>query len=269
MGVRCSVVWPALCVALPAAASNKGRLVMVSMRAVGLSVRQVPAPPVADQRTRPRRRLAAVDVVRGEPAQARRRQWWPGTRHRRPAGHAAWPPRSGPSARACARPVCPPPEAATRENYPVSGPFVAGVLIHPTGESVKSAPTRASAGVPKYWGWATAVFRVIRVMLGSPVFQAEDDASRNTTLHGIERLSAQSGRGGGPGGPAAAAADERAQRPHCAGLALVAGQRARGAGTGAGLETPARWSVAAGAWLLAHRRLPRCAAAGGLVVLPP
>jgi cyclic beta-1,2-glucan synthetase len=32
-------------------------------------------------------------------------------------------------------------------------------------------------------------------MLDSPVFQAEDDASRNTTLHGIERLSAQCGRG--------------------------------------------------------------------------
>jgi cyclic beta-1,2-glucan synthetase len=37
--------------------------------------------------------------------------------------------------------------------------------------------------------------RVIRVMLGSPVFEAEDDATRNTTLHGIERLSVQSGQG--------------------------------------------------------------------------
>ena len=36
--------------------------------------------------------------------------------------------------------------------------------------------------------------RVIRAMLGSPVFEAEDDTSRNTTLHGIERLSVQSGR---------------------------------------------------------------------------
>ncbi|WP_291010617.1 glucoamylase family protein [Hydrogenophaga sp.] len=46
--------------------------------------------------------------------------------------------------------------------------------------------------------WADAVAhtsRVVRAMLGSSVFQAEDDASRNTTLHGIERLSAQSGKG--------------------------------------------------------------------------
>lgn len=32
--------------------------------------------------------------------------------------------------------------------------------------------------------------RVMRVMLASPIFAAEDDATRNTTLHGIERLSA-------------------------------------------------------------------------------
>jgi cyclic beta-1,2-glucan synthetase len=37
--------------------------------------------------------------------------------------------------------------------------------------------------------------RVVRTMLASPVFEAEDDATRNTTLHGIERLAAQSGRG--------------------------------------------------------------------------
>ena len=46
--------------------------------------------------------------------------------------------------------------------------------------------------------WADTVARtsrVVRVMLGSVVFEAEDDASRNTTLHGIERLSVQSGRG--------------------------------------------------------------------------
>jgi len=36
--------------------------------------------------------------------------------------------------------------------------------------------------------------RVMQVMLASPIFAAEDDATRNTTLHGIERLSAQSGR---------------------------------------------------------------------------
>ncbi|MDP3226671.1 MAG: glucoamylase family protein [Acidovorax sp.] len=36
---------------------------------------------------------------------------------------------------------------------------------------------------------------VLRVMLQSPVFAAEDEATRNTTLHGIERLSAHSGRG--------------------------------------------------------------------------
>lgn len=36
--------------------------------------------------------------------------------------------------------------------------------------------------------------RVMRVMLSSPVFQAEDSASRTITLHGIERLSARSGR---------------------------------------------------------------------------
>ncbi len=37
--------------------------------------------------------------------------------------------------------------------------------------------------------------RVIRVMCGSPVFMAEDDATRDTTLHGIERLSSLSGKG--------------------------------------------------------------------------
>ncbi|MBU1353875.1 MAG: carbohydrate-binding protein [Gammaproteobacteria bacterium] len=36
---------------------------------------------------------------------------------------------------------------------------------------------------------------VLRVMLQSPVFAAEDESTRNTTLHGIERLSARSGRG--------------------------------------------------------------------------
>jgi cyclic beta-1,2-glucan synthetase len=36
--------------------------------------------------------------------------------------------------------------------------------------------------------------RVMRVMLSSPVFEAEDSASRTITLHGIERLSARSGR---------------------------------------------------------------------------
>ncbi|QCB48586.1 carbohydrate-binding protein [Hydrogenophaga sp. PAMC20947] len=46
--------------------------------------------------------------------------------------------------------------------------------------------------------WADTVARtsrVIRVMLGSAVFEAEDDATRDTTLHGIERLSVQSGLG--------------------------------------------------------------------------
>jgi cyclic beta-1,2-glucan synthetase len=36
----------------------------------------------------------------------------------------------------------------------------------------------------------THTSRVMRVMLASPIFAAEDDATRNTTLHGIERLSA-------------------------------------------------------------------------------
>ncbi len=36
---------------------------------------------------------------------------------------------------------------------------------------------------------------VLRAMLQSPVFAAEDDATRNTTLHGIERLSVRSGQG--------------------------------------------------------------------------
>ena len=35
--------------------------------------------------------------------------------------------------------------------------------------------------------------RVMRVMLASPVFAAEDDATRSTTLHGIERLALRSG----------------------------------------------------------------------------
>ena len=34
--------------------------------------------------------------------------------------------------------------------------------------------------------------RVMRVMLGSPMFAAEDEATRNKTLHAIERLSADS-----------------------------------------------------------------------------
>jgi cyclic beta-1,2-glucan synthetase len=37
--------------------------------------------------------------------------------------------------------------------------------------------------------------RVIRVMLDSPVFKAEDDTTRNTTLHGIERLATQCDQG--------------------------------------------------------------------------
>ena len=36
---------------------------------------------------------------------------------------------------------------------------------------------------------------VLRAMLQSPVFAAEDESTRNTTLHGIERLSAGSGQG--------------------------------------------------------------------------
>ncbi|HAU58328.1 MAG TPA: carbohydrate-binding protein, partial [Comamonadaceae bacterium] len=36
---------------------------------------------------------------------------------------------------------------------------------------------------------------VLRTMLQSPVFAAEDEVTRNTTLHGIERLSARSGQG--------------------------------------------------------------------------
>lgn len=38
--------------------------------------------------------------------------------------------------------------------------------------------------------------RVIREMLTSPVFAAEDDTTRNATLHAIERLSVQSGHSG-------------------------------------------------------------------------
>jgi cyclic beta-1,2-glucan synthetase len=37
--------------------------------------------------------------------------------------------------------------------------------------------------------------RVMRVMLASPVFAAEDDTTRSTTLHGIERLALRSGHG--------------------------------------------------------------------------
>eukprot|EP01031_Cornospumella_fuschlensis_P011097 gene11097-13564_t len=36
---------------------------------------------------------------------------------------------------------------------------------------------------------------VLRAMLQSPVFAAEDESTRNTTLHGIENLSARSGQG--------------------------------------------------------------------------
>jgi cyclic beta-1,2-glucan synthetase len=46
--------------------------------------------------------------------------------------------------------------------------------------------------------WADVVARtsrVVRAMLASPVFAAEDDATRNTTLHGIERLAADCDRG--------------------------------------------------------------------------
>lgn len=39
----------------------------------------------------------------------------------------------------------------------------------------------------------TRTSRVIREMLKDPVFSAEDDTTRNTTLHGIERLSVHSG----------------------------------------------------------------------------
>ena len=45
--------------------------------------------------------------------------------------------------------------------------------------------------------WAATVARCSRstqVMLGSPVFEAEDDDTRTTTLHGIERLASLSGR---------------------------------------------------------------------------
>ncbi|MFZ2824027.1 glucoamylase family protein, partial [Hydrogenophaga sp.] len=50
-------------------------------------------------------------------------------------------------------------------------------------------------GAADWAGVVTRTSRVVRVMLASPVFEAEDDATRNTTLHGIERLAAQSGQG--------------------------------------------------------------------------
>jgi cyclic beta-1,2-glucan synthetase len=50
-------------------------------------------------------------------------------------------------------------------------------------------------GAADWEGVVGRTSRVVRVMLGSPVFEAEDDATRNTTLHGIERLAAQSGEG--------------------------------------------------------------------------
>ena len=50
-------------------------------------------------------------------------------------------------------------------------------------------------GAADWAGVVARTSRVVRVMLDSPVFEAEDDATRNTTLHGIERLAAQSGQG--------------------------------------------------------------------------
>jgi cyclic beta-1,2-glucan synthetase len=50
-------------------------------------------------------------------------------------------------------------------------------------------------GAADWPGIVARTSRVVRVMLHSPVFKAEDDATRDTTLHGIERLSTQSGQG--------------------------------------------------------------------------
>ncbi|WP_068173498.1 GH36-type glycosyl hydrolase domain-containing protein [Hydrogenophaga taeniospiralis] len=50
-------------------------------------------------------------------------------------------------------------------------------------------------GAADWPGIVARTSRVVRVMLRSPVFKAEDDATRDATLHGIERLSTQSGQG--------------------------------------------------------------------------
>ena len=49
-------------------------------------------------------------------------------------------------------------------------------------------------GAADWSGIVAHTSRVMRVMLASPIFAAEDDATRNATLHGIERLSARGTR---------------------------------------------------------------------------
>ncbi len=49
-------------------------------------------------------------------------------------------------------------------------------------------------GAADWAGTVARTSRVMQVMLTSPVFAAEDDATRSSTLHGIERLAAQSQR---------------------------------------------------------------------------
>ncbi|MFN3437214.1 MAG: GH36-type glycosyl hydrolase domain-containing protein [Acidovorax sp.] len=76
--------------------------------------------------------------------------------------------------------------------------------------------------------WADIIAQtslVLRVMLQSPVFAAEDESTRNTTLHGIERLSARSGCG-----EAAVAKALLALMTGATGPAALAGYWLQGAG---------------------------------------
>jgi hypothetical protein len=69
---------------------------------------------------------------------ARTRRWRPGTRQRPPTGHAAWPSHPRLSARACARPACPPPVRANlRQHHPIA-PTAPCVLLRPSGECAKT-----------------------------------------------------------------------------------------------------------------------------------
>ena len=80
-------------------------------------------------------------------------------------------------------------------------------------------------GAADWPGIVARTSRVVRVMLRSPVFEAEDDATRDTTLHGIERLSTQSGQG-----EAAVAQVLLALMDGASGPAALAGHWLRGEG---------------------------------------
>ncbi len=87
---------------------------------------------------------------------------------------------------------------------------------------------------------------VLRTMLQSPVFAAEDEATRNTTLHGIERLSARSGQG-----EAAVAQALLALMSGAAGAGALAGDWLEGAGRAQlerALGTPGRATGAVNLW---------------------